>query len=137
MTNINIIENKISSVKKYLAILENYKKYTAKDMSNDLTLKGAVERYLYLATQATLELGEAFIALKKLRKPSVYSETFEILKEANIIDNKLAEKLVNMVGFRNAIAHDYEKLDLDIMCDVLQNKLIDIENFVNSIEKQF
>lgn len=137
MTNINIIENKISSVKKYLAILENYKKYTAKDMSGDLTLKGAVERYLYLATQATLELGEAFIALKKLRKPSVYSETFEILKEANIIDNKLTEKLVNMVGFRNAIAHDYEKLDLDIMYDVLQNKLIDIENFVNSIEKQF
>lgn len=137
MTNINIIENKISSVKKYLAILENYKKYTAKDMSNDLTLKGAVERYLYLATQATLELGEAFIALKKLRKPSVYSETFEILKEASVIDNQLAEKLVNMVGFRNAIAHDYEKLDLDIVYDVLQNKLIDIENFVNSIEKQF
>ena len=102
-----------------------------------MTLKGAVERYLYLATQATLELGEAFIALRKLRKPSIYSETFEILKEADIIDNELAEKLVNMVGFRNAIAHDYEKLDLDIMCDVLQNKLIDVENFVKSIEKQF
>ncbi|MEK7171598.1 MAG: DUF86 domain-containing protein [Patescibacteria group bacterium] len=137
MTNINVIENKISSVKKYLAILKTYKKHTAKDLSGDLTLKGAVERYLYLATQATLELGEAFIALRKLRKPSIYSETFEILKEADIIDNELAEKLVNMVGFRNAIAHDYEKLDLDIMCDVLQNKLIDVENFVKSIEKQF
>lgn len=136
MTNINVIENKISSVKKYLEILKTYKKYTTKEISDDLTLKGAVERYLYLATQATLELGEAFIALKRLRKPTVYSETFEILQEANIIDGKLVEKLVNMVGFRNAIAHDYEKLDLDIMYDVLQNKLIDIEDFLNFIEKQ-
>ena len=136
MTNINVIENKISSVK-ISGDFKNLQKHTAKDLSGDLTLKGAVERYLYLATQATLELGEAFIALRKLRKPSIYSETFEILKEADIIDNELAEKLVNMVGFRNAIAHDYEKLDLDIMCDVLQNKLIDVENFVKSIEKQF
>ncbi len=41
-----------------------------------------------------------------------------------------------MVDFRNIIAHDYKKIDYDIVYDVLQNKLKDIEKFVEEIEKK-
>lgn len=133
MTNIAVIENKISSAKKYLNILERYKKYSKEEIETDLDKKGASERYLYLAVQATSDLAEAIISYRNLRKPATMSEAFCILNEEKIISDELTEKMVRMIGFRNIIAHDYEKVDFDIVYDILQNKLIDIENFLKTI----
>lgn len=135
MTNFSVIENKVSSIKKYLKILERYKKYSKKEIVESIDLRGAVERYLYLAVQATIDLAEAMISFKKLRKPTTTSESFYILEEEKIIKKKLTENLVNMVGFRNIVAHDYEKIDYDIMYDILLNRLKDIKGFLKSIEE--
>lgn len=133
MTSLSVIENKISSVKKYLRILERYKQYSQDEIINDIDKKGAVERYLYLAVQASIDLAESVIAYKNLRKPSTMSDSFYILQEEGIISIELTEKMVKMTGFRNIIAHDYEKLNYAIVYDVLQSKLPDIEDFLNRI----
>ncbi len=133
MTSLSVIENKISSVKKYLRILERYKRYSQDEIVNDIDKKGAVERYLYLAVQASIDLAESVIAYKNLRRPSTMSDSFYILQEDGIISIELTEKMVKMTGFRNIIAHDYEKLNYAIVYDVLQNRLIDIEDFLNRI----
>ena len=39
-----------------------------------------------------------------------------------------------MVGFRNILAHDYAEINYDIVYDVLQNKLSDIEEFIQQIK---
>ncbi len=135
MTSIAVIENKISSTRKYLDILENYKQFSRDDITNDIDRKGAVERYLYLVMQASIDLSEAVISYKKFRKPSAMSESFYILEEADIIPSDLREQMVNMTGFRNIIAHDYENLNYDIVYDVLQNRMINIEKFLDFIKK--
>lgn len=135
MTNLSIIENKISAIQKYLKILEGYKKYSRKAIEENIDIKGAVERYLYLVSQAAIDLAEAAISFKNLRKPSTLSESFYILNEENIISKKLTEKMAGMVGFRNVIAHDYEKVNYDIVYDVLQNKLKDIKEFLEIVKK--
>lgn len=137
MTDSIIIENKISAVKKYLKILEGYKKYSKKEIEEDLNIKGALERYLYLAIQATIDLAEAIIAYKNFRKPTTMSESFHILNEEKIIPANLTAKMANMVGFRNIVSHDYEKIDYDIVYDILQDKLKDIEEFLEIIKKIF
>jgi len=133
MTNLTVVENKISAVKKYLKILEEYKKYSVKELETDINIKGAVERYLYLAVQATIDLADAYIAYKKFRKPSTLSESFHILNEEKIISDNLADKMVKMTGLRNIIVHDYEKINYEIIVDVLQNRLKDIEKFLKSV----
>lgn len=135
MTNISIIENKISAAKKYLKILEDFKKYSKNEIEKDINIRGAVERYLYLITQATIDLAEAIIAFKKFRKPSTMNESFYILNEEKIIPDGLREKMVGLTGFRNIVAHDYEKINYEIVYDILQNKLRDIEEFLKIISK--
>ena len=135
MTDLTVVENKISSVKKYLKILERYKKYSLQEIEADLDLKGAVERYLYLAVQATIDVAEATIAYKNLRKPATMGEAFQILSEEGLIPNDLAEKMVKMTGFRNIIVHDYEKINYDILYEVLQKGLKDIEKLLLAIKK--
>lgn len=134
MTNLVVIENKTSSILKYLKILEKYKQYSQKDIVDNIDRKGALERYLYLAMQTTIDLSEAVISYRNLRKPSTMSESFHILREEGIISQELTDQLVKMTGFRNVIAHDYEKLNYDIVYDVLQNRLININGFLEIIK---
>jgi len=135
MTSIIVIENKVSSVREYLSILERYKVYTRKQIEEDIDIRGAVERYLYLAVQSAIDLAEALVSAKNLRKPTTFSETFYILEEAGLISLELREELVKMAGFRNIIAHDYADVDYDIVFDVLQDRLADLEKFLQAVVK--
>ena len=130
MTNQSVIENKISAIRKYLNILERYKKYSRQEIEQDVDIRGAVERYLYLATQATIDLAEAVIAYRRYRKPTTMTDAFYILNEEGVVPNELTEKMVGMVGFRNVVAHDYDRINYDITYDILQNGLKDIEEFI-------
>jgi len=133
VSNLKVIENKISSILKYLKILQRYKKFSRKEIEDNLDIKGAVERYLYLAIQSTIDLAEAIISYRNFRKPTTMTEAFYILNEEELISEELTKKLVKMVGFRNIIAHDYEKIDYDIVLDVLKNKMKDAEAFIKEI----
>lgn len=135
MTSLFVIENKVSAIREYVKILEPYKQYSRIDVEKDNQIRGALERYLYLAAQATIDLAEAVIAFKKFRKPTTLSENFHILQEQDVISGELAEKLVSMVGFRNTIAHDYQKVNYDIVFDVLHNRLSDLEEFITAAKK--
>jgi len=136
MSSIKVIENKISSVKKYLKILQRYRGYKKEDLEGNIDIRGAVERYLYLAVQSTIDLAEAVIAYKGFRKPTTMGEAFDNLKEERVISAKLTNELVKMVGFRNIITHDYEKIDYGVVCNLLQNGKRDIESFLKRIEEK-
>ena len=135
MSNLTVIETKISHIQKYLKQLERYKQFSEQEIASDPDRKGALERYLYLAVQATIDLGEAIIAFKNFRRPGTYTEVFYILKETNFLSQELSEKLVNMAKFRNVIAHDYEAVDFGIVYDALQNRLDDIEQFIRAVKQ--
>ena len=135
MTNLSVIENKISAIRQYLKLLESYKNYSRIEIEKDAQIRGALERYLYLVTQATIDLAEAIIAFKKFRKPTTLSESFHILNEEGLISDELTEKFIRMVGFRNTIAHDYQQVNYDIVFKVLHERLKDIEEFVKIAEQ--
>lgn len=133
MTNRSVIENKISSARKYLEILRSYQKHSRTEIEQDVTLRGAVERYLYLACQSAIDLAEALIAYKGLRKPTTQSENFYILNEKGLIPDALTTKMVQLTGFRNVMAHEYTRINYDVVYDVLQNRLKDMEEFLSTI----
>ena len=128
-----VIQNKISAIKKYVSILKRYDRYSQKKLEQDIDIRGAVERYLYLAVQSVIDCAEAVIALKKFRKPTTISDTFYILQEEDVLSSNLTNELVKMAGFRNIIAHDYEKIDYGIVYDILHHKRSDIRAFIKII----
>lgn len=136
MTNISVIENKISETKKYLQKVMEYRSLTKEEVLGDSNIRGALERYLYLSVQSTIHLAEAYVSYMSFRKPSTMRSVFEILGENNIIDSDLQEKLSNMVSFRNILAHDYISLDYDIVFQVLNKDIDDIKKFVNLISQK-
>ena len=49
MTENEFLKNRISLVRQYLTIVKNFEAVTVEKLQGDIILRGAVERYLYLA----------------------------------------------------------------------------------------
>ena len=137
MTDINVLENKVAYIQKYLAKAERYLTYSQKQIEESDDLRGAVERYLYLLAESCISLAEAIVSFQNLRKPSYAREAFDILAEEKILPKAFTNEFGRIVGFRNALAHDYEELDFSIVYDVLHNKLASIKQFLRYVQDRF
>jgi len=135
MSTLRVIENKISYIEKQLSIAQKYQHYSLEELQKDDTVRGAVERELYVIAQACIDLAEALVAFRRLRKPTTLREAFEILGENNILPSEFVGKFRGIAGFRNALAHDYEDLKLEVVYDVLQRKLSEVEEFLRYIKQ--
>lgn len=137
MTNVDILKRKLSQIKKYFAILEPLRKYEKEKIQNDEIIYGAVERYLYLLCQATIDFAEAVISYANLRKPGTYGEVFEILAEGNgLISKEISLKMKSMSGFRNILAHEYGKVDFEEVYRALMKDIDDISKFLDEIKNK-
>lgn len=61
-------------------------------------------------------------------------ENLEILKDKKVIDPKLADELKKLNGFRNAIAHKYENLNIELILNNLETVKEQLHEFIDSIE---
>lgn len=135
MSNIQVIENQISYILKHLEISIGYQRYSFKEFEANLMIKGAVERELYVLAQAVIDLAEAVVAYKNFRKPTTMREALDILGEERIAPLEFLAEFHKIVGFRNALAHDYHDLKPEVIYDVLQNNLPQIRQFIDHIRK--
>jgi len=55
------------------------------------------------------------------------------LERGGYISAELAAELEKMAGFRNVLVHGYDDVELPIVRDILENRLGDLERFVELI----
>ncbi len=69
------------------------------------------------------------------RAPTSYPECFEILGEAGILPNNLAESLVKMMRFRNLLIHRYWDVDDERVLEYARHQTTDIEAFLEAVRQ--
>lgn len=134
MTTRETLENKQSFIEQTLGVLKRLKKHPDEELISHEVLRGALERYLFLAVQGSIDLAEGFVAYHNLRKPISYKDAFTILREEELLPYALCESLESMVGFRNIIVHDYIKVDPNQLLKILHHDIKDISDFLAIIE---
>ena len=72
----------------------------------------AVILHLWQATQIVIDVATAACVRLVLGTPATYADAFERLRAGGVIDAGLASRLVRAAGFRNLVAHAYERLDM-------------------------
>jgi uncharacterized protein YutE (UPF0331/DUF86 family) len=97
----------------------------------DYLKQDAIAINLQRIAEQAIDIANHLIKKKKLGLPKDSRESFDILAHAGIIPDDLSAKLKGMVGFRNILVHDYRKLDLGIMLDVIERRLDDLIDFTN------
>lgn len=122
-------------IKEHLTLITSLKEDCEKKFDIDPIYRGALLHYLYLMADTCITLAEQTIRLKKLRPPQSYHEAFDILGESGVLDREFAYSFSAIAGFRNFLAHDYEKIEAQVICHEVLNKLDEVEDFLSQIKR--
>jgi uncharacterized protein YutE (UPF0331/DUF86 family) len=128
-----IIKAKLAKMRQYLRYLEELRKASLEEFKRDFRLSGSAERYLQVAIESVIDIGNEIISSLQLRRPERYRDIPYILSEAEIIPRGFADSVASMISFRNLLVHDYASIDLDLVYSFLQTRLIDFESFLKHI----
>lgn len=78
------------------------------------------------------------LVAKKLKKGTEsIGHCFELLKEAKLTSDPLADNLIKMARFRNLLIHQYWKIDEEKVYEYAIHNLTDFEKFIEEINQVF
>ncbi len=135
MVDIEIIATRFKLLKDYLKILKELQKINKNTFISDYHYYGLAERYLQLAIECILDVGNMLIVSFDLRKPSDRQEIVDILEEGKIISSLLTTRLSGIAGFRNLLVHEYVKINREMVYKILKERILDLEDFAKEITK--
>ncbi len=132
-----VLQGKIDLIEEHLDLLEeltkrDYEEFIA-ERRNVLAAKHALQESI----EACLDIGNHIIARKGFRRPDDYKGIFTILKEEKILEEDLANNLVEMAKFRNLLVHMYGDVDNKQLFSILQNNLNDLRGFIKAMLRTF
>ncbi len=128
--NRDLVLNKKESIERCIQKIRSYYALPSdQPFAKNYLVQDAISANLQRVCELCIDLANHTIKVKKLGLPKQSRESFLLLAEHKIISESLAKKLSGMVGFRNVLVHGYQKLDIGIMVDVIENRLEDLLAF--------
>lgn len=128
------IREKIDELELYLNELETLLPAHEDDYMNLIT-KRACEKTFELACETLIDVCNIFISEKGYGKPTDNKDSVDKLVDNSIISEDLGDRLKDMIGFRNLLAHRYLKVDDHLAFEQLTNKTQDFFEFIGAIDK--
>lgn len=126
MVRREVIRKRLQRLEAYLQVLETLASYSESEFLASPERYGSAERFLQLAIEATIDIGNHIVADLQLGQVEVSRDVAYLLADAGKISPQLRETWIRMIGFRNILVHDYLDIDRHIVYEVLQNHLDDL-----------
>ena len=136
MVKKEVLQKRLKKAKKYLGYLEDIaEQYNKKKFKNDPMIFGSTERFLHLLIEALIDMGNHIISDQNLGEVEFYKDIPRLLYKNNYINEEQKEIFEQITGFRNILVHEYLEIDLDIVYEVLDNKLGDLKSILKEYAK--
>lgn len=132
MVRPEVIRKRLNKLDEYLSILGKLRRYSFEEFIADAERYGSAERFLHLAIESVTDMGNHVIAELELGIVNSYSDIPKIMAERGYVSSDLKETWIRMIGFRNALVHEYVDIDRKIVYHVLQNNIQDLEKLKQS-----
>ena len=84
---------------------------------------------LQRACENAIDLANLLVAEKNWGVPSTSRESFEILEKNQVISAALTAKMTAMVGLRNLLVHQYIRINMASITDLIEQDLDDLLEF--------
>lgn len=134
MTDLELLTKKLAEVETYVRELRTLSDIAR--LTTDIKEQRFIAHTLQLAIQAALDASSHIVSDDRLGEPRTNRELFTLLEQNAWLAASLAQNLRDMVGFRNVLVHGYDRLNLEIVEDVLKNRLGDLDAFVAAIRER-
>lgn len=129
------IYQKIGRIAEYLSLIDGIRGDCMARFETDPVYRGALLYYLYLLADSCISLAEMVIKKKNLRFPQSYQDAFDILGENGILEAEFAYSFAKIAGFRNFLAHDYEKVETKFICEDTLSRIGDVRIYLDQVRK--
>ncbi|MBB6479512.1 type VII toxin-antitoxin system HepT family RNase toxin [Spirochaeta isovalerica] len=96
--------------------------YNANPQLDNFTHIDALILNLERACQAAIDLAQHLVAIKHLGMPQNSAESFHLLENSGIISSASTKSMIAMTGFRNIVIHEYQKLDMGILKQIVEEE---------------
>lgn len=126
-----ILNKKISIERCIEQITKYYAQNNGQPFATDHLKQDAIGMNLQRACELSIDIANHLIKTKKLGLPQDSRDSFALLHQANLISTDQMKMLQAMVGFRNILVHEYQKLDMQIMLDVIEHRMRGLVEFAN------
>jgi len=130
MPDIERIKKHLAAVIQSIENLEKHKGISEESLKADLDILWIVERGIYLTIQNLFDIFAHIVSADFDSQWETYSDIVEILFIKKLINEDDRKLLNQMVGFRNRLSHEYLTLDLNVLTDIVNNRLDDFKRFL-------
>jgi uncharacterized protein YutE (UPF0331/DUF86 family) len=135
MVNKRVLAAKCSAIEHHLVRI--VQKRDLQVFLEDLDRQESILFNLQMAIQICIDMAAHLVGEEELGIAGSTNELFYLLQENAVIDSALAEKMVQAVGFRNLIVHEYGKEDLGIVYRAAWESIEDLREFMRVVLGRF
>jgi uncharacterized protein YutE (UPF0331/DUF86 family) len=129
-----VIKTKLESLRKCLDRIESKKPETLKDLIQDIDKQDIIALNLERSVQLCVDITNHILSTLDDAPAMSMAESFERLSEKKIIPEELGKNLKKAVGFRNLSVHAYDKIDWQLVWNILEGDVKDFVRFLECVE---
>ena len=127
------IADHLKLLNKYTIYLKEIAQVSKEKYISDHILRASSERYLQLAIESCLNIGNRLLSIAQfsapISTPETYADVFKEIGRLCDIPEDFVDKLVKIAKFRNMLVHLYWELEPEKIYQILQNSINDFERF--------
>lgn len=133
MADERVVSTKLSHIEQYYGELQDKQDLSKEEFLETVTEQRAVERMFENVIQAMIDLSKHVATTEFDYAGDRSREALEILEENEVLEPETARTVMDAVGFRNILAHEYGSVDPERVYSYLQGELSIYEQFSQEV----
>lgn len=125
----DVLVNKAASIERAVARVRQEHGGDDANLLTNQTRQDAIILNLQRACESSIDAAMHLVRVHRLGVPQETREAFTLLEQSGRLTPELADRLRRMVGFRNVAIHDYQRLNLEIVRQIVGERLGDFLAF--------
>lgn len=133
MIDKEFIKTKLFLIKSYYEELEQILSFSDSEIKEDFIKLRAIERVIQLIVDEIIDINTHIVRYQPLKLSIDFQSSFLILAENNILPESFAKKIAPVVGLRNRLVHRYEKIDVELLLNLIRKNKEDFIEYVRHL----
>ncbi|MDI6774735.1 MAG: DUF86 domain-containing protein [Verrucomicrobiota bacterium] len=126
-----VLISKLQSLEETLNEIRLLGKVRADLLCDDWRTRRAVERDLQIAVETVIDVCQRIIALHHQSPAATSAQAIERCVQLGVLSGNVAYE--KMAQFRNFVVHRYDRIDVEILAEIVNNRLADFERFRDEV----
>ena len=133
MVDKDLIFAKAGAIKRHCKRITDKSNVDVEAFKIDLDRQESVLFNLQMAIQNCIDIAAHIVSEEGYGVPGSSNELFYFLEENDFLGKRLTEKMVQAIGLRNLIAHEYGTIDLEQIHRISKEYINDLDAYIKSI----